>query len=81
MVRKIFYVVTETIVDFEKKSVNTFIKGITEELDYALSVSKFSKEKMLEDGFDKSLISDFEWGWAYESNCCIIKNEIILKFL
>lgn len=81
MKRKSFYVVTETIVILERKSVNTFIKGISEELDGALSVSKFSKEKMIEDGFDKSLISDFTWGWTYESNSCIIKDEILLKFL
>lgn len=81
MERKSFYVVTETIVNFKRKSVDTFIKAISEELDSALSVSKFSKEKMIEDGFDKSLISDFAWGWAYESNSCIIKDEIIIKFL
>lgn len=81
MKRKSFYVVTETIVNFKKKSVDTFIKGISEELDGALSVSKFSKEKMIEDGFDKSLISDFACGWTYESDSCIIKDEILIKFL
>lgn len=81
MERKSFYVVTETIVNFKRKSVDTFIKGISEELDSALSVSKFSKEKMIKDGFDKSLISDFTWGWIYESDSCIIKDEINVKFL
>ena len=81
MERKSYFVVTETIVNFKKKSVDTFIKGISEELDSALSMSKFSKEKMIEDGFDKSLISDFAWGWTYKSNSCIIKDEIIIKFI
>lgn len=81
MEKKSFYVVTETIVNFKKKSVDTFVKGISEELDGALSVSRYSKEKMIEQGFDKSLISDFAWGWTYESNSCIIKDEIIIKSL
>lgn len=81
MEKKSFYVVTETIVNFKRKSVDTFIKGISEELDSALSMSKISKEEMVEQGFDKSLISDFAWGWTYESNSCIIKDEIIVKFL
>lgn len=81
MKRKSFYVVTETIVNLKRKSVDTFIKGISEELDSALSVSQFSKQTMIEDGFNKSLISDFKWGWTYESDSCIIKDEILLKFL
>lgn len=81
MKRKSFYVVTETIVIFERESVDTFIRGISEELDCAHSVLEFSKRSLIKGGFDKSLISDFEWGWAYKSDYCIIKGEITIKFL
>lgn len=81
MKRKSFYVVTETIVIFERESVDTFIKGISEQIDSALSVLEFSKKSCIKAGFDKSLISDFEWGWAYKSDSCIIKDEINIKFL
>lgn len=81
MERKSFYVVTETIVNLEKKSVDTFVKGISEELDSAHSMLYFSRKSMIEQGFDESLISEFTWGWTYESDSCIIKDEIIIKFL
>lgn len=81
MKRKSFYVVSETIVNLKKESVDTIIRGISEELDSALSVLEFSKEDLLRNGFDKSLIGDFKWGWAYKSDSCIIKDEINIKFL
>lgn len=82
MEKKSFYVVTETIVNFKKKSVDTFVKGISEELDGAHSILAFSKETLVKrDGFEESLISDFKWGWAYESEYCTIKDEILIKFL
>lgn len=81
MEKKSFYVVTETIVDFERKTVDTYIKGIKEELDNAHSVLSFSKKTIIEDGFNKSLISDFESGWVYKSDFCIIKDEIIKKYV
>lgn len=81
MKRKSFYIVTETIVIFKRESVDTFIKGISNELDSALSVLEFSKENLIKGGFDKSLISNFEWGWICKSDSCIIKDEINIKFL
>lgn len=81
MGRKSFYVVSETIVNLKKESVDTFIRGISEELDSAHSVLELSKEDLIRNGFDKSLISDFEWGWVYKSDSCIIKDEINIKFL
>ena len=81
MEKKSLYIVTETIVNFKRKSVDTFIKGISEELDSAHSILAFSKESLIKEGFDKSLVSDFKWGWAYESECCTIKNEINIKFV
>ena len=81
MEKKSFYVVTETIVGFEKKSVDTFIKGISEELDDALSILSSSKETIIKDGFEKSLISDFKWGWVYKSEYSIVKDEILIKFV
>ena len=82
MEKKSFYVVTETIVNFKKKTVDTFIKGLSEELDGAHSILAFSKDTLIRrDGFEESLIRDFEGGWAYESECCTIKNEINIKFL
>ena len=82
MRKKSFYVVTETIVNFKKKTVDTFVRGISEELDSAHSILAFSKETLIRiNGFDESLVSDFEWGWAYESECCTIKDEILLKFV
>lgn len=81
MEKKKFYFVTETMVDFERMSVDTFIKGISEELDNAHSILSISKMTIIEDGFDKSLISDFESGWVYKSDYCIIKDEIIIKYV
>lgn len=81
MKKKTFYVVTETIVNLEKKSVNTFVKCISEELDDAHSILASSKSGLIVCGFDKSLISDFPWGWAYESEICIVKDEIYMKFV
>ena len=82
MGKKSFFVVTETIVNFKRKSVDTFIKGISEELDGAHAILTFSKETLIKkDGFDESLVSDFKWGWAYESECCTIKDEILIKFV
>ena len=82
MEKKSYYVVTETIVNFKKKTVDTFVKGLSEELDGAHSILAFSKETLIRrDGFEESLIHDFESGWAYESECCTIKNEINIKFL
>ena len=81
MKKKTFYVVTETIVNFEKKSVDTFVKGISEELDSAHSILASSKSGLIVCGFDKSLISDFTWGWAYESETCIVKDEIYMKLV
>ena len=81
MEKKGFYVVTETIVGIERKSVNTFIKGISEELDCAQSILSYSKETLIEDGFDKSLISDFKGGWVYKSDYCIVQDQIIIKFV
>ena len=81
MEKKSYFVVTETIVNFKKKSVDSFIKGISEELDVALYVSKLSKDSLIKDGVEKSLISDFIWGWEYKSDYSIIKNEIIIKFV
>ena len=82
MGKKSFYVVTETIVNFKKKSVDTFVKGISEELDGAHSILAFSKETLIrKDGFDESLVHDFKWGWDYESKYCTIKDEILIKFL
>lgn len=82
MEKKSFYVVTETIVNFKKKTVDTFIKGLSEELDSAHSILALSKETLIKrDGFEESLIRDFRWGWAYESECCTIKNEINIKFV
>ena len=81
MEKKSLYVVTETIVNFKRKSVYTFIKGISEELDDALSILSSSKETIIEDGFEKSLISDFKWGWIYKSEYSIVKDEIIIKFV
>ena len=82
MERKSFYVVTETIVNFKKKKVDTFIKGISEELDGAHSILAFSKDTLIRrDGFEESLVHDFKWGWAYESEYCTIKDEILIKFV
>lgn len=81
MERKSFYVVTETIVNLKKQSVDTFIKGISEKLGSAHSVLYLSRKSMTEQGFDESLISDFKWGWVYKSDSCIIKDEINIKFL
>lgn len=82
MRKKSFYVVTETIVNFKKKTVDTFVRGISEELDGAHSILEFSKESLIRiNGFEESLIHDFKWGWAYESECCTIKNEILIKFV
>ena len=81
MEKKSFYVVTETIVGFERKSVNTFIKGISEELDCAQSILSYSKETLIEDGWDKSLISDFKGGWVYKSDYCIVQDQILIKFV
>lgn len=79
MEKGFYFVVTETFVSLERKTVDTFIKGISEELNSALSVSKFCKDSLIKDGFEKSLISDFSWGWEYKSDYCIIKNEVIIK--
>lgn len=81
MEKKSLYVVTETIANFKRKSVDTFVKGISEELDSAHSILTFSKESLIKEGFDKSLVSDFKWGWAYKSDSCIIKDEILIKFV
>lgn len=81
MEKKTFYVVTETIVNLEKKSVDTFVKGISEELDNAHSILASSKSGLIICGFDKSLISDFTWGWTYESETCIVKDEIYMKLV
>ena len=54
MEKKSLYIVTETIVNFKRKSVDTFIKGISEELDSAHSILAFSKESLIKEGFDKS---------------------------
>ena len=81
MEKKRFYVVTETIVGFEKKSVNTFIKGISEELDNAQSILSSSKETLIEDGFEKSLISDFNGGWVYKSDYSIIQDQILIEYV
>ena len=82
MEKKGLYVVTETIVNFKKKSVDTFVKGISEELDDAYSILAYSKETLIKrDGFEESLVHDFKWGWAYESECCTIKDEILIKFV
>lgn len=81
MKRKSFYIVTETIVNFKRESVNTFIKGISKDFDSAHSVLELSKKSLIKGGFNKSLISDFEWGWTYKSDTCIIKDEINIKFL
>ena len=82
MRKKGLYVVTETIVNFKKKTVDTFVRGISEELDDAHSILAFSKEALIRiNGFEESLIHDFELGWAYESECCTIKNEILIKFV
>lgn len=82
MGKKSFFVVTETIVNFKKKSVDTYIKGISEELDGAHSILAFSKETLIrKDGFEESLVHDFKWGWAYESEYCTIKDEILIKFV
>ena len=82
MEKKSFYVVTETIVNFKKRTVDTFIRGISEELDSAQSILAFSKESLIRiNGFDESLVSDYKWGWAYESECCTIKNEINITFV
>ena len=81
MKKKSFYIVTETIVGFERKSVNTFIKGISKELDCAQSILSYSKETLIEDGFDKSLISDFKGGWVYKSDYCIVQDQILIKFV
>lgn len=81
MKKKTFYVVTETIVNLDKKSVDTFVKDISEELDDALSILESSKTGLIVFGFDKSLISDFAWGWVYESEICIVKDEIYMKLV
>lgn len=82
MEKKSYYVVTETIVNFKKKTVDTFVKGLSEELDGAYSILEFSKETLIRrDGFEESLIHDLKWGWAYESECCTIKDEILIKFV
>ena len=80
MEKKSLYIVTETIVNFKRKSVDTFIKGISEELDSAHSILAFSKERLIKEGFDKSLVSDFKWAWAYKSDYSIIKDQILIKF-
>lgn len=65
-----------------KKKVDTFIKGISEELDGAHSILAFSKDTLIRrDGFEESLVHDFKWGWAYESEYCTIKDEILIKFV
>ena len=82
MEKKSYYVVTETIVDFKKKTVDTFVKGLLEELDGAHSILAFSKETLIRrDGSEESLIHDFKWGWAYKSEYCTIKDEILIKFV
>ena len=82
MEKKSYFVVTETIVNFKRKTVDTFIQGISEELDGAHSILAYSKKKLIKkDGFDESLVRDFKWGWAYESEYCTIKDEILIKFI
>lgn len=82
MGKKSYYVVTETIVNFKKKTVDTFVKGLSEELDGGHSILAYSKETLIKrDGFEESLIHDFIWGWAYESEFCTIKDEILIKFV
>ena len=76
-----FYLVTETMVDLERMSVDTLIKGISEELDNAHSILSFSEMTFIEGGFDKCLISDFECSWVYKSDYCIIKDEIIIIYV
>ena len=67
MEKKSYYVVTETIVNFKKRTVYTFVKGISEELDGAHSILAFSKETLIRrDGFEE---------------CCTIKDEILIKFI
>ena len=82
MEKKSYYVVTETIVNFKKRTVDTFVKGLSEELYGAHFILAFSKNTLIRrDGFDKSLVHDFKWGWAYESECFTIKDEILIKFV
>ena len=81
MEKKKFYLVTETMVNFKRMSVDTFIKGISEELDNAHSILSISEMTIIENGFDRYLISDFESSWVYKSDCCIIKDEIIIIYV
>lgn len=82
MNKKKLYVVTETIVNFEKKSVDTFVIGVSEELDGAKSIMEYSLQKLLRQGCDGILLSDTSaWKWAYKSTQFLIKNEIALNYL
>ena len=78
MEKKALYVVTETIVRFDKKDVSQFVVGVSRDFGIARKILDDSLNRLVLDGFDEELF-DYpnKWEWTYSSFSSIIKNEII----
>ena len=78
MEKKTLYVVTETIVRFDKKDVTTFVVGVSRDFGIARKILEDSLDRLVLDGFDEKLF-DYpnKWEWTYSSFDSVIKTEII----
>ena len=78
MEKKALYVVTETIVRFDKKDVSQFVVGVSQDFGIARKILQDSFDRLVLDGFDEKFF-DYpnKWEWTYSSFGSIIKNEII----
>ena len=78
MEKKALYVVTETIVRFNKKDVTTFVVGVSRDFGIARKILEDSMERLILDGFDEKLFDcPNKWEWTYSYFDSVIKNEII----
>ena len=78
MEKKALYVVTETIVRFDKKDVSQFVVGVSRDFGIARKILEDSLDRLVLDGFDEKLF-DYpnKWEWTYSSFDSVIKSEII----
>ena len=78
MEKKGLYVVTETIVRFDKKDVSQFVVGVSRDFGIARKILEDSFDRLILDGFDEKFF-DYpnKWEWTYSSFRSVIKNEII----
>ena len=81
MEKKSIYVITETYLNSKDMSVETFVKGISEERNSAENLLKSLREVKIKLGYHESDFVIWGWGWTYKHIYGVIKAEIHLKYI